>query len=624
MRFLFRTRLMTYMLISGIVISGMVVPAWSQSESSSAPETQRMAQIEDAFASRHKDLNQAHQDLTALREQAELAEQYQALALAANYQAATGHLLSLYEETEAMLDRVLLQYRPRFETVARGRLELMQARMWRRLEQLDKASARLEALKVEFQDQDNALLAHIFLVQNEIAHLRGDFDQAIAAGLAAVRLMAEAGDIDGLIQAHKSLGVDYMRVDDLESSLFHYEQGEALLPQSKDIYIAMGFYANMGITLQALGDLDRALEAYQSTYESAVAAGRVLTQAQSLLNIATIYSNDYKDYERAIEYYRRSMEISEANDLTYGVMLNHLNIAVALGGLGRADEAIESFNRAKDMAEALDRPNEKRFILMQKSEVLAESGRFEEAYATKLEENELAEQLFNENRDRTIADLRVEYETEIAQQALALAEAKNEQQTQWIRSLSVLIVLLGLLLVSVAGFLGYRNRSLERLYRRNIELLEVYQARREARSAPTDNATDDPLKALFERLQTLIEIDALFKDEGLTLATLARQVQSNEKYVSNAISRFTDMNFATFINYYRIQEAKKLLRDDGPNVSITGVMLECGFGHKSTFYSAFKKFTGMTPTQFRAVALKEAVELRSRPQDMSNGQSATA
>lgn len=601
-------RLMSYRYaVFTLMMLAITVPSWSQPESSGSEEAIEIAQIEAAFADRHTDLNQAHEMLVELREQAQTANHYAALALAAQYQATTGHLLSLYEETEAMLDRVLVEHRGRFEPLARGRLELMQARMWRRLEELDQASARLEALENEFQDQ-TALLGHILLAQNEVAHVKGDFDQAIAKGLAAVRLMEASGDMDGLIQAHKSLGVDYVRVDDLESSLFHFEQGQALLPQSEDLYIAMTLYANMGITLQAMGDLDRALEAYQSTYDAAVVAGRVLTQAQSLLNMATIYSNDYEDFEKAIEYYQRSMEISQAHGLTYGVMLNHLNIAVALGGLGRADAALESFNRAKEMAEVLDRPNEMRFILMQKSEVLAESGRFEEAYATKLEENELAEQLFNENRDRTIADLRVEYETEIAQQALALAEAKNEQQSAWIRSLSALTVLLALLLVAVASFFSYRNRSLERLYQRNVELLEAYQASREARSAHTDAATDDPLKALFERLQTLIEVDALFKDEGLTLATLARQAQSNEKYVSNAISRFADMNFPTFINYHRIQEAKKLLRDAESDVSITAVMLECGFGHKSTFYSAFKKFTGMTPTQFRGIALKGPVK----------------
>ena len=580
---------------------------WGQSGASTPESAPTMGEVQAAFAERNTDLSQAHEQLIALRERAEAAGDYEALALAARYQAAVGHLLSLYEETQAMLDQVLIQYRPRFEPLSRGWLELMQARMWRRLEQLDKASARLEALEVEFQDQDAALLATVLLTQNEIAHLKGNFDQAIAKGLAAVRLFEQAGDVDGQIQTHKSLGIDYLRIDDLEASLFHFEQGEALIFQSDDAYVAMGLYANMGITLQALGELERALEAYQSTYESALEAGRVLTQAQSLLNIATIYSNDYEDYESAIEYYQRSLVLSEANDLTYGVMLNHLNIAVAFWGLGRVDEAMASFNQAKDMAQTLDRPNEMRHILMQMSEFLAESGRFDEAYALKLEENEIAERLFNESREQTIADLRVEYETEIAQQALALAEAENEQQSQRIRSLSVLIGLLALLLVSAVSFLGYRNRSLQRLYRKNVELLEAFEARQALRARTLDElANEDPLKVVYERLQDALESEGLYKDEGLTLATLARAVQSNEKYVSNAISRFADMNVANFVNHYRIQEAQKLLRSADAKITITDVMLECGFGHKSTFYAAFKKFTGMTPTQFRAVALKEA------------------
>ena len=589
---------------------------WARSDPMPVTEAQQIAQIEATFANRYGALGAAHESLNTLRETAAMAQHYQALGLAAGYQAHIGLLLALFTETEAMLDEVLLRHRHRLSPVARGDLELLQANAWRRLEQLDRASARLAALESEFEGQDSGLLARILLAQNDIAHLQGNFDQAVAKGLSALRLMEAQDDVDGLIRAHKSLGVDFLRLDDLESSLFHFEQGQALLERSSDPDVAMDLYANMGITLQAMGQLDRAREAYQSTYDSAVAAGRVLTQAQSLLNIATMYSRAglSTDYESAIDYYQRSLDISLAHGLDYGVMLNHLNIGVALSGLGRVDEALMSFEQARVLAETLGRPNEMRHILGQISEVLAKADRYQEAYERKLEEIELSVQLFNERRDRAVADLRVEYEVERKDQALALAEARNLQQTQRIQALVVLSLMLALLLLVGGGFLFYRNRSLEQLYQRNVELLEAFQARKADRSSRAGSADHaDPLQVLYERLQHLIETEALYKNEGLTLAGLAKEAHSNEKYVSNAISRFAQTNFSNFINYYRIQEAKRLLRSPQLQSSITDAMLECGFGHKSTFYAAFKKFTGMTPTQFRAVAVKEAAELRHNP-----------
>jgi len=65
-------------------------------------------------------------------------------------------------------------------------------------------------------------------------------------------------------------------------------------------------------------------------------------------------------------------------------------------------------------------------------------------------------------------------------------------------------------------------------------------------------------------------------------------------------------NFPDYINKYRVKEAKKLLGDNNFSAyTIVAIGLECGFNSKSTFYYAFKKFTGLTPTAYR----KEATSL---------------
>ncbi len=486
--------------------------------------------------------------------------------------------------------------------------------MWYRLGDVERARTRFRALEREFEGE--ALLADVLMSQAVLAHSQGIYDESVAKGLQALRLYESQGNIYGQIQSHKDLGIDYLRIDDLENSLFHFEAGKALLEQSEDVFVAVVLSANMGITLQKLGDLEGAMDAYEWTYDSAVVLNQPLTQAQSLLNIGTIYSNDLGDDERAIAYYQRSLEISEANGLSYGMMLNHMNIGVALGRLARTDEALAAFDQAMALAVELDRPNERQHLLGEITKVLAEAGRYQEAFEASQAQREIAETLFNENRDRAIADLRVEYETELAEQALALAQARNQQQRQWIRFLWVAVALLVGLVGMGGGFLLYRNRSLRELYERNVELLDQFYGA-EGRQSLGEDADQDPMKGLFDRLLVMLEKEALFKDEQLSLTGLARQAQSNEKYVSQAISRYANMNFANFINFYRINEAKKLLRAADDKVGITGVMLECGFTHKSTFYAAFKKFTGMTPAQFRAVAQQQTVGKPPTPQGIA-------
>jgi AraC-like DNA-binding protein len=59
------------------------------------------------------------------------------------------------------------------------------------------------------------------------------------------------------------------------------------------------------------------------------------------------------------------------------------------------------------------------------------------------------------------------------------------------------------------------------------------------------------------------------------------------------------LTFHDLINTHRIEEAKKMILDPELNETIEGIAYLVGFNSKSTFHSAFKKFTGLTPSQFK-------------------------
>ena len=72
-------------------------------------------------------------------------------------------------------------------------------------------------------------------------------------------------------------------------------------------------------------------------------------------------------------------------------------------------------------------------------------------------------------------------------------------------------------------------------------------------------------------------------------------------HISKVINTTSNFNFSDYINLLRVEQAKKLLSNsDFDRYTIVSVGLECGFNSKSTFYTAFKKFTNYTPTEFRA------------------------
>ncbi len=112
----------------------------------------------------------------------------------------------------------------------------------------------------------------------------------------------------------------------------------------------------------------------------------------------------------------------------------------------------------------------------------------------------------------------------------------------------------------------------------------------------------DPQRALdvLPRLQALMDDKKAFLDADLNLQRLAQQLKIHPNYLSQIIHEQFNLNYNDFINSYRIKEAQqRLARQSGEKASVTEIMLDCGFFSKSAFNTAFKKFVGMTPSEYR-------------------------
>ncbi len=91
-----------------------------------------------------------------------------------------------------------------------------------------------------------------------------------------------------------------------------------------------------------------------------------------------------------------------------------------------------------------------------------------------------------------------------------------------------------------------------------------------------------------------------YKDTDITLGKLSKNLSLTPHVLSRVINEQLGCNFNDFINSYRVDEAKKMLSDPRKNnITIAGIAYDCGFNTLSAFNTAFKKFTGLTPSQFR-------------------------
>ena len=115
-------------------------------------------------------------------------------------------------------------------------------------------------------------------------------------------------------------------------------------------------------------------------------------------------------------------------------------------------------------------------------------------------------------------------------------------------------------------------------------------------SSLTDEKADDYLN----RLKLIMNEDKPYLDSSLTLQKLADIIGISPQHLSQTINERMNQNFFDFVNCYRIKEAKRLLVDPkGELLTILAIAEEVGFNSKSSFNTAFKKITGMTPTEYK-------------------------
>ncbi|NMP16913.1 helix-turn-helix domain-containing protein [Thalassotalea sp. Y01] len=141
-------------------------------------------------------------------------------------------------------------------------------------------------------------------------------------------------------------------------------------------------------------------------------------------------------------------------------------------------------------------------------------------------------------------------------------------------------------------------------------LIMKVQARHSNTAEPKDTESD--FKPDFvTSIETLMREQRPYLDTEISIETLSNQLGISSKELSITLNRHFQMNFYEYVNKYRIEAAKALLIDE-PERSITEIFYDVGFNSKSVFNTCFKKFEGMTPSQYRKSVLNTNVSLVSQ------------
>lgn len=144
------------------------------------------------------------------------------------------------------------------------------------------------------------------------------------------------------------------------------------------------------------------------------------------------------------------------------------------------------------------------------------------------------------------------------------------------------------------------NREIVEEQMNAVEQIETVAVSTEISKNSKPGLGAERIDEIVKRITALMENEKLYQEPELTLQQLAAKLEVPNYQVSLALNEGMNKSFYDVVNGYRVNEAKRLLADEkNKNFTILSAGFEAGFNSKTTFNTVFKKFTGLTPTEFR-------------------------
>lgn len=113
-------------------------------------------------------------------------------------------------------------------------------------------------------------------------------------------------------------------------------------------------------------------------------------------------------------------------------------------------------------------------------------------------------------------------------------------------------------------------------------------------------ASPGVMNELKRRILDVVVVKKKYKDKDYSAKLLAKDICTNTRYLSAALNLCFNSNYSSFINNYRVEEAKSMLVDSRyQNLRMEEISDAVGFSNRQSFYASFYRVTGMTPREYR-------------------------
>jgi AraC-like DNA-binding protein len=123
--------------------------------------------------------------------------------------------------------------------------------------------------------------------------------------------------------------------------------------------------------------------------------------------------------------------------------------------------------------------------------------------------------------------------------------------------------------------------------------------KKDSRRHHTPHLSSEQVNNLVRKLDDLMEQQRPYLKESYNLKTMADELKIQQYQLSAFLNHELGVNFNDYLNERRIRHCEELIQNGVANrLNLKGLASKCGFHNRNTFTTAFKKFTGSTPSDY--------------------------
>jgi len=470
--------------------------------------------------------------------------------------------------------------------------------------------------------------ANAYILLGTIDLNKANHENSLKLFFEAVSISEKINDTKTTIGAYNNIGVCYYDLFDYDKSEEYLLKCLDLIKESKMNINKSNIYNNLGLIAHERQDYDKELNYLTKALVIYKQENDSIGMALIIGNIARV-NREKGNLEDALRGFNQSLKyISKSKSFTNIITLN-MNIGITYLEMKEYDKALSYLNNGLKMAKENNYKEQEMKLLYNISNVYREINDFKTSLEYFEKYHSINDSLFDKEKHKQISELNIKYKTIKKDKEISLLNKDKliqEERYSMQKKLMILLSIIIIVIVIFASIIFLFNRRQFILYKnlvkKNIELLnkEDVIEQNKLNKRTNKNITKeqkieyntnefDNEKNLDSKLDEslVLEVSALiieslekekiYLDNELTINKMAEYININRTYLSQIINSHFNKNFSTFINEYRVKAAQKKLLSDN-NITIEAISQDVGFKSKSAFNTAFKNYTGVTPSFF--------------------------